>query len=234
MGYEDRVYGHYQFTEPVLLELMETAAMRRLRGIMQHGVSALIGLTSPVSRFDHSVGTLLLVKRLGGSLTEQIAALVHDVSHTAFSHVIDYVFDKHDDQSFHDEQKEKYLMQSDIPAVLMRHGYSWRDVLDDSQFTLLEQPAPRLCADRLDYFFRDCLDLQLANEQEVQEVLLQLAVVDGRIVTHSVEAARWLAMTYIAADDASWANFREVGLYELTALAIRRGIEIGAIDEDDI
>ena len=35
------------------------------------------------------------------------------------------------------------------------------------------------------------------------------------------------------ADDASWANFREVGLYELTARAIRRGLEISAIVQDD-
>jgi HD superfamily phosphohydrolase len=34
---------------------------------------------------------MLLVRRLGASLEEQIAALLHDVSHTAFSHVIDSV-----------------------------------------------------------------------------------------------------------------------------------------------
>ena len=36
---------------------------------------------------------MLLIKKLGGSVEEQIAGLLHDVSHTAFSHVIDYVFD---------------------------------------------------------------------------------------------------------------------------------------------
>ncbi len=40
--------------------------------------------------------------------------------------------------------------------------------------------------------------------------------------------------TIIKADDASWANFCEVGLYELTAHAIRRGLAIGAIDMGDI
>jgi hypothetical protein len=37
----------------------------------------------------------------------------------------------------------------------------------------------------------------------------------------------------MACDDASWANFREVGLYELAAQAIRRGLAVGVIKESD-
>jgi hypothetical protein len=43
-----------------------------------------------------------------------------------------------------------------------------------------------------------------------------------------------LGYTFIQADQASWANFREVGLYEVAAFAIRRGLEIGVLTEDDI
>lgn len=39
---------------------------------------------------------MLLNRQLDASMEEQIVALLHDVSHTAFSHVIDYVFDDHD------------------------------------------------------------------------------------------------------------------------------------------
>jgi hypothetical protein len=46
-------------------------------------------------------------------------------------------------------------------------------------------------------------------------------------------AARWLADIYIAGDDASWANFREVGLYELTARAIKSAFWLGVFAEDD-
>ena len=46
-----------------------------------------------------------------------------------------------------------------------------------------------------------------------------------------IEAARWRAYPFIAADKASWANFREVALYELTARAIRRALDIGHINE---
>jgi hypothetical protein len=205
MNYHDEVYGTVSIMEPVLVDLFESAAVRRLRGVLQHGISSLIGVTSPITRFEHSVGAMLLVRRLGGPVAEQIAALLHDVSHTAFSHVIDYVFNDHDGQSYHDEVKAQYMAGTDLPAILAAHGYDWTDFLHEASFPLLEQPSPRLCADRLDYFLRD-----------------------------SLEAARWLAYTYMAADDASWANFREVGLYEVTARALRTALRVGAMTQTDL
>lgn len=231
--YEDAVYGSVLISEPVLVELIASAAMQRLQGVLQHGISALIGLTQPITRFDHSVGAMLLVRRLHGSMLEQIAALLHDVSHTAFSHVIDYVFDGHDSQSYHDEKKETYLQGADIPAILAKYGYEWRDFLDEGAFPLLEQPAPRLCADRVDYFLRDAPGLGLSTAVDIQQVLAHLVVAAGRIAVNDIEVARWLGYTFIAADDASWANFREVGLYEITAQAIRRGLTLGVITEAD-
>ncbi len=233
MDYLDAVYGREAIEEAVLLDLMNSAAIKRLQGVLQHGITGLIGITQPITRFEHSVGAMLLVRRLGAPVAEQIAALLHDVSHTAFSHVIDYVFDGHDSQSYHDEMKEVYVAGTDIPATLARHGRDWRDYLDEEQFPLLEQPSPRLCADRLDYFLRDSVPLGLATAEQVARALAHLVVADGRIATDDLETARWLGHRFMACDDASWANFREVGLYELTAQAIRRGLAVGAIMEAD-
>ncbi len=267
MRYTDAIYGDVEIEEPVLIDLMQTQAMQRLRGILQHGITALIGITQPVTRFDHSLGVMLLVRRLHarastalhsaspsapplhssgqgvqstplgqqacGSLEEQIAALLHDVSHTAFSHVIDYAVDGHDRQSYHEEQKEPYLLASDVPAILARHGYDWRDFLHEEDYPLLEQPAPRLCADRLDYFLRDSRDLGLSTWEDIQHVLDHLVVREGRIGVDDIETAQWMAYTFIAADKASWANFREVGLYEVTARAIKTALRLGALTEED-
>ncbi len=234
MRYESRLYGPVEIEEPVLLDVMSSAAMQRLRGVLQHGISALIGITVPVSRFEHSVGVMLLVRRLGGSVEEQIAALLHDVSHTAFSHVIDYVFGGHDSQSYHDEIKADYVAATDLPNVLTAHGYDWRDFLEEDSFPLLEQPAPALCADRLDYFLRDSHDLGLATLEQCRNAVEHLTVYKGRIVVDDLAVARWMAETYIAADDGSWADFREVGLYELTARAIKTALDRGIITEADL
>jgi HD superfamily phosphohydrolase len=231
---KDRIYGAVEITQPVMFDLLGTRAVQRLGGVLQHGVTALIGITRPTNRLEHSVGVMALVQRLGGGLEEQIAALLHDVSHTAFSHVIDYVFHSHDSQGYHEEHKAAFVAGSDIPQALRRHGYDWRDFLHEERFPLLEQPAPALCADRLDYFLRDSLDLGLASAVEVNQGLAHLVVHNECIVVDDLQAARWMGMTFIAADQASWANFREVGLYELAAIAIRRGLEIGALSEADL
>jgi hypothetical protein len=230
----DRVYDPVEITEPVLLDLMGTQAMQRLHGVLQHGITGLLGITRRTSRFEHSVGVMLLVRRLGAPLEEQAAALLHDVSHTAFSHVIDFVFDTNQGQSYHEQMKEPFLAASDVPDLLSRHGYSWRRFLREEDFPLLEQPAPALCADRLDYFLRDSRDLGLSSEGEVRSALDHLIVAEGRIAVDDLGAARWLGETFIKSDDASWSNFREVALYELAARAIRLGLDRDILTEDDL
>lgn len=234
IDYIDEVYGPALIEEPVLLAVMDSAAMRRLDGVLQHGISGLIGLTASITRREHSIGAMLLVRRLGASVQEQLAALLHDVSHTAFSHVIDYVFHGHESQSYHDEMKESYLVGTDIPDLLASFGYDWHDFLDESQYSLLEQPAPALCADRLDYFLRDGTGLGVMTAEDIRAVLPHLLVHDGRIGVDDTAVARWLGDTFMAADQASWANFREVGLYELTAQAIRLALDKGILVDDDI
>lgn len=234
MRYYDELYGEVEIIEPLLLDLIASDAMQRTKGIAQHGITALLGITPPFTRFDHSIGVMLLVRRLGANMNEQVAALLHDISHTAFSHVIDFVFDDHDGQSYHEEQKEELVAQSDVPAILNRHGLDWRQFMDEEQFPILEQPSPALCADRLDYFLRDLGFLKLANRAEMQVALASLTVAGGRIAVTNLNDARWMAYTFIEADRASWSSFREVGLYQLTAEAIKTAYRYGLIAQADL
>jgi hypothetical protein len=113
-------------------------------------------------------------------------------------------------------------------------GHTEYTTLDEDRYPLLEQPSPALCADRLDYFLRDGPGLGIMTAEQIQWALPHLIVHDGRIGVDSVEVARWLGDTYMAADKASWANFHEVGLYELTAQAIRIALDKGILVGADI
>ena len=150
----DVLYGEFE-VDQVVEELILSKSVQRLKGIHQTGASYLVNKEWNVTRFDHSVGVMLLVKKLGGSVEEQIAGLLHDVSHTAFSHVVDYVFDNRN-ESYHEEIFSSVVKHSEIPAILAKYGYTYEEILlDDSKWTLLERSAPELCADRVDYTLRD-------------------------------------------------------------------------------
>jgi uncharacterized protein len=232
MQYVDSVYGSTSFTEPMILDLMQSDAMQRLQGVLQHGITAVLGITQPITRFEHSVGAMILVQRAGGSVCEQAAALLHDVSHTAFSHVADFVFGG--PNSYHEEKRREWLAQSDIPAVLSRYGIDWTDFLDDERFPLLEQPSPRLCADRLDYFLRASLALGILTQEQAKHLYERLVVASGRFAVRDIEAARIFGYKYMEADQASWSNKTAILLYELTARALRTAFDRSVIMEADL
>ena len=154
---KDRVYGVVEVKEPVLIELMKSKAMHRLKGINQHSTLVFYDHKYNISRYEHSVGVMILLKKLNAPLKEQIAGLLHDISHTAFAHVMDKAFGDSRTDDYHEKFYERMLLGSDIPAVLEKHGFDVRDFIDEKKFTLLDKDMPDLCADRLDYFFRDTL-----------------------------------------------------------------------------
>ncbi|PFK06355.1 hypothetical protein CN957_16845 [Bacillus cereus] len=191
----DVIYGEFK-VDKVLEELILSKPVQRLKGIHQNGASYLMNEKWNVTRFDHSVGVMLLIKKLGGSVEEQIAGLLHDVSHTAFSHVIDSVFDN-ENESYHEEIFSSVVKNSEIPAILSKHGYNYEDILlDDSKWTLLERSAPELCADRVDYTLRDMYTYGYISLEEAQDFLNDLIEVDGKMVLQNIEIAEWFTKTY--------------------------------------
>ncbi|KRF63623.1 hypothetical protein ASG99_05740 [Bacillus sp. Soil768D1] len=191
----DNIYGEFEI-EKVIEELILCKPVQRLKGIHQGGASYLVNKKWNVTRFDHSIGVMLLIKKLGGSVEEQIAGLLHDVSHTAFSHVVDFVLDNKE-EDYHEEIYSTVVKNSEIPTILEKFGYNFEDILqDDSKWTLLEQPAPELCADRVDYTLRDMYEYGHISLEEVQCFLNHLIVVEGKMYLQNIEIAEWFVKTY--------------------------------------
>src|SRR5579872_6615413 len=90
----DTFYGSIEVEEPVLLELIHSPSFQRLKSIHQYGVAYYTTHREEYNRFDHSLGVFAILRAKGAPLDEQIAGLLHDISHTAFSHVGDWVFGK--------------------------------------------------------------------------------------------------------------------------------------------
>ncbi|RBP06197.1 HD domain-containing protein [Rossellomorea aquimaris] len=195
MWIKDDLYGEFK-VDSVLEELILSDPVQRLKGIHQGGASFLVNEMWDVTRYEHSVGVMLLIKKLGGEVEEQMAGLLHDVSHTAFSHVIDGVLDNLS-EDYHEDIFEQVILQSEIPQILEKYDYDYRDILlDDSKWSILEQPAPELCADRVDYTLRDMYRYGYISLKEVHDFLDEVAVVEGKICVKSIGAAEWFVKTY--------------------------------------
>lgn len=191
MHYIDPVYGMFDLTNPVILELLASPEFHRLRDIDSGGYPYPFFLQGkPHSRFDHSIGVYLLLKRYGASLEEQVAGLIHDVSHSAFSHAIDYVLDggKGALQDHQDNVFDAFVRRSGIPAIIARHGLNVDFILDDRNFPLKETDLLDLCADRLDYSLRHAV-LRFGRDAE-REFLEHLHVDGKRWVFDSAVSAR--------------------------------------------
>jgi len=230
---DDPVYGPATFSEPLLLDVYHSQAVQRLKFIYQGGISAFIKPERQTTRLDHCVGVAVLLQQLGADVVEQTAGLVHDVPHTAMSHVIDFVFPNRE-HDYHEEHRDEIIAHSDLPAIFEQHHLDWRFVVNAENFSLLEQPLPRLCADRLDYFFRDgVVDLKLFSAEDVQAFLDHVRVWDGEIVVDEIAAARWFADMFMRIDDACWCNVQEVGWYAATGQALRAALAHNSITETD-
>ena len=139
---------------------------------------------------------MLLIRLLGGSIEEQIAGLFHDISHTAFSHVIDTVLDNKK-EDYHEIILEDVINNSDIPKILESNGYNYKDILlHHERWNILEKSAPKLCADRIDYTLRDMYNNGIITIEDIKKFLTNIRVINDEIVVTSLETGEWFVETY--------------------------------------
>lgn len=180
--------------------------------MLQHGITGLIGMTPspPVTRYEHSVGAMLLVRKVGGTLEAQAAALLHDIAHTALSHVVDGVFG----YVVHEDDKMEYLNTTAIPDILRKHGLIPEDILEESNYPLLELDSPALCADRTDYGIRDSLAFKITSTEEARSISKEItASREGRLCFKSLKWAKRHAEAYMEADAFAWSHPAHSVLY---------------------
>jgi HD superfamily phosphohydrolase len=156
----------------LMLRLIDTPEFQRLRRIKQLGLGLYTYQGAEHSRFTHSLGAFHLMSRVLDRLSEKhhfdgedraaarAAALLHDVGHGSFSHVMEKVL------GFHHEKWTVEVMLSEATEVgnLLR---SYSPALPGKVAAIIEgkfQPAAlgqlvssQLDVDRMDYLLRDSL-----------------------------------------------------------------------------
>ena len=110
----------------------------------------------------------MLIRNYSAPLEEQIPGLIHDVSHSAFSHCIDYVLDvgSEKEHNHQDNFFDVYIRKTQIPEIIEKYGFDPDYIFNDKNFPLEEKELPDLCADRIDYSLRTATIFKVINEQD--------------------------------------------------------------------
>jgi hypothetical protein len=226
MEYQDKVYGQIEITVPVILDLINSKELQRLKEIDQAGYYEPYHPGSKHTRFEHSVGVYLLLQKFGASIEEQIAGLIHDVSHSAFSHAVDYALSEgsEKEQNHQDNYFEEYVLSSSIPKILEKYGFDVNSILDETIFPLLETQLPDLCADRIDYSLRGLLAYKVSEKDKMREILDNLKAENKKWVFKDFDSAYEYAKLFNVLNGGYYSGietavmFRRVGDYLKYAL----------------
>lgn len=194
----DAVHGDMGFDE-LEIELIDTPAIQRLRGIKQLGTSSLVFPSAVHTRFEHSLGTAWLTRRLLGALADtgrrvsdedglvaRLAALLHDVGHVPFGHTFEderRLFDRHDEDP---ARLDYFLGSAPVARALERCGVGARvrRVLlgePDEPAYLRGLVRGAVCADLLDYLERDALFCGLGLRYD-ERLYKYFSIADGQLV----------------------------------------------------
>ncbi|MGL4461765.1 MAG: HD domain-containing protein, partial [Planctomycetia bacterium] len=164
----DAVYGDMRF-DRLESAVVDTPALQRLRGVKQLGMSCLVYPSANHTRFEHSLGTCWVAKKMLDALVRQghslsvddrttvcLAALLHDVTHVPFGHTFEderRLFPRHDEDG---DRLHRMLNEPTLRALLSASGVGGR-VVELLEGKTSGPPFVRqlvtgtVCADLLDY-----------------------------------------------------------------------------------
>jgi len=156
----------------LLVDLIDTPEFQRLRRVRQLGLAYFAYQSAEHSRFTHSLGAAHLARRILDKLSHKYtispedriavraAALLHDVGHGAFSHVIESILGFH-----HEDFTVEAVLSPETGIGRALKAYS-SDIApaiaaiirgDFHNVALAQIVSSQLDADRMDYLLRDSL-----------------------------------------------------------------------------
>jgi len=185
--FSDPVHGFISVPKNLIMDLIQTPEVQRLRRIRQLGVGHLVFPGAEHTRFNHALGAMALMQDALASLSEKgtpispeeqtaalAAALLHDVGHGAFSHTLEHQLIA----DFEHEDMSRVLLvrlNERLNGALDRT----LEIFDDSY----ERPffhqlvSSQLDMDRLDYLRRDSFHTGVAEgEVGVQRLIKTMRV----------------------------------------------------------
>ncbi len=152
MTISDKLYKQIEITNPIIEQLVNTKPFLRLKEINQYGgVKVVYPDKYQVSRYQHSLGVYHVLYTLGANLETQVAGLLHDIGHTALSHMYDMALSTHTEDN-HEQIMHNLEGWEEIQKILAENNLK---IGHPDNYILLKKSLPDIGADRFDYALRD-------------------------------------------------------------------------------
>lgn len=229
-------YGPVEVEEPVLLELIHSSAFQRLKFVRQYGVVYYTDFPEEYTRFDHSLGVFYLLRIKGACLKEQIAGLLHDVSHTAFSHVGDWIFDKiGEEKDYQNSIHVHFLEQSGLSLILCKHGFNPDEMQPlENLYPMLEKKGPDLCADRIEYNIQGAYHQGRISYEEALLLIDHIAYVEGEWISSNIPLMKTLVDFSLDMTENCWGGVDNYLSSKWLAESLLRAIDLKILSYEDI
>jgi len=185
--FSDPVHGFISVPKNLIMDLIQTPEVQRLRRIRQLGVGHLVFPGAEHTRFNHALGAMALMQDALSSLTEKgttitpeeqtaalAAALLHDIGHGAFSHTLEHQLI---DDFRHEDMSRLLIVRLNerLDGALDRTLAIFDDEYKRGFFHQLV--SSQLDMDRLDYLRRDSFYTGVAEgEVGVQRLIKTMRV----------------------------------------------------------
>lgn len=233
MVIKDIVYGKIEYSEPIILELIKSKSVKRLKNISQFGIPDKYYFKKNFKRYDHCVGAMNLLHILGAPIEEQVAGLLHDVSQFSFSHISDWVFGEghKGNESYHDTHHNNFILKTEIPKILKKYRYSVKRILNEDNFPLLENHSPDICADRIDYALRELA--YSGKKNIVSNIINNLTNLDNKIVFLNADSAALFSNAFLDLQTKHWGSKEAIVRYSLFSKAFKIAVSENLIKHDD-
>jgi len=231
----DTFIGPMEITEPLIIELLQHPVVTRMKEIDQHGPLTYFGNQPTFSRYEHCIGVFALLKKFNRPLEEQVAGLLHDASHTVFSHVADHLFKTGNTHAYQDTIHEWYLHKMNVGPLLARYELTVEDINPDQpEFSALEQQRPKLCADRIQYILYTGVKHERISQEQLLAIVESLKFVDGNWIVTNQDHARTLADLALYFTEHYWQSPDNFAWFHWMCQALKQAIAIDLITSDDI
>ena len=200
---KDCIYRFIQVSD-LCKKFIDTPEFQRLRNIKQLGLVHFVYPPAVHTRLEHSLGVMHLAKVVvdelrqhGQKITDrekdmvQLAGLLHDVGHIAFSHLFDYMLEENNIHFLHEERsivllkkinkRLQLLSEKEVKMISnMINGFIPKDEKKHFLYEIINNKTFGIDVDRLDYLQRDSYHTGMPSFQP-DYLIRCLRVVDGRL-----------------------------------------------------